>query len=268
MRPPAPSAQPPALPSLYGRVTVPQVLALTAAGATLATVTLSGDGLTIGRVADNGIVLDDPAIFPPPPAHRLGRRTRDGDGPWLGQRRFSGRFPAAAPDRPALECRRLVAGRPLSGCACSCPSLRRRRLGRLQGPVLAKAGFKHLVTVELGVFPHNISSNYPLVVDGKVYVATSNGVDWSHSNIPAPTAPSFVSVDAETGKYEAEIPASAKVSENIMHCNWSSPSLAVVNGKKQIIFCAGDGFVYGMAPATEKKKVDDEVSELADPVEV
>ncbi len=62
MRPPAPSAQPPALPSLYGRVTVPQVLALTAAGATLATVTLSGDGLTIGRVADNGIVLDDPAI--------------------------------------------------------------------------------------------------------------------------------------------------------------------------------------------------------------
>ena len=115
---------------------------------------------------------------------------------------------------------------------------------------------------ELGVFPHNISSNYPLVVDGKVYVATSNGVDWSHSNLPAPTAPSFVCVDGETGKYEAEVPADAKISENIMHCNWSSPSMALVGGKKQIIFAAGDGFVYGMAPAADKKKVDAEVSEL------
>lgn len=115
---------------------------------------------------------------------------------------------------------------------------------------------------ELGVFPHNIASNYPLVVDGKVYVATSNGVDWSHSNLPAPTAPSFVCVDAETGKYVAEIPADAKVSENIMHCNWSSPTSALINGKPQVIFAAGDGYVYGMAPGAEKIKVDDEVSEL------
>ena len=115
---------------------------------------------------------------------------------------------------------------------------------------------------ELGVFPHNIASNYPLVVDGKVYVATSNGVDWSHSNLPAPTAPSFVAVDAETGAYEAEIPADAKVSENIMHCNWSSPSAITVGGKSQIVFAAGDGYVYGMGPASEKKKIDDAVSEL------
>lgn len=115
---------------------------------------------------------------------------------------------------------------------------------------------------ELGVFPHNIASNYPLVVDGKVYVATSNGVDWSHSNLPAPTAPSFVAVNAETGEYEAEIPADAKVSENIMHCNWSSPSSITVGGKSQIVFAAGDGWVYGMGPASEKKKIDDAVSEL------
>ena len=115
---------------------------------------------------------------------------------------------------------------------------------------------------ELGVFPHNIASNYPLVVDGKVYVATSNGVDWSHSNLPAPTAPSFVSLDAETGEYVAEIPAEAKVSENIMHCNWASPTYAQVNGKSQIIFAAGDGYVYGMGPGSEKVKVDDVVSEL------
>lgn len=115
---------------------------------------------------------------------------------------------------------------------------------------------------DLGVFPHNIASNYPLVVDGKVYVATSNGVDWSHSNIPAPTAPSFVCVDAETGAYEAEIPADAKISENIMHCNWSSPTVATINGKKMIVFAAGDGYVYGLGTAAERKEVDKDIYEL------
>jgi outer membrane protein assembly factor BamB len=115
---------------------------------------------------------------------------------------------------------------------------------------------------ELGVFPHNIASNYPLVVDGKVYAATSNGVDWSHTNLPAPTAPSFVCLDAETGKYEAEIPADLQVSENIMHCNWASPCVAEVNGKKQIIFGAGDGWVYAFGTADQKMKVDDEIAEL------
>jgi outer membrane protein assembly factor BamB len=115
---------------------------------------------------------------------------------------------------------------------------------------------------ELGVFPHNIASNYALVVDGKVYVATSNGVDWSHTNLPAPTAPSFVCVDAETGAYEAEIPADAKISENIMHCNWASPTSTKVDGKTRVIFAAGDGFVYCLGNAGEKAKIDDVVSEL------
>jgi outer membrane protein assembly factor BamB len=115
---------------------------------------------------------------------------------------------------------------------------------------------------ELGVFPHNIASNYALVVDGKVYAATSNGVDWSHTNLPAPTAPSFVCLDAETGKYEAEIPADLEVSENIMHCNWASPCVAEVNGKKQINFGAGDGWVYAFGTADQKVKIDDEISEL------
>ena len=113
---------------------------------------------------------------------------------------------------------------------------------------------------ELGVFPHNIASNYPLVVDGKVYAATSNGVDWSHTNIPAPTAPSFVCLDAETGKYVAEM--SPIVSERVLHCSWSSPSTAMVNGKPQIFFGAGDGWAYGLGSAADKEKIDDEISEL------
>jgi outer membrane protein assembly factor BamB len=36
----------------------------------------------------------------------------------------------------------------------------------------------------------------------------------------------------------------------------------MVNGKAQIIFAAGDGWVYGMGTAADKVKVDDEISEL------
>jgi len=130
------------------------------------------------------------------------------------------------------------------------------------GPLDADIIWVYDMRKELGVFPHNIASNYPLVVDGKVYVATSNGVDWSHSNIPAPTAPSFVCVDAETGKYVAEMPASAKVSENVMHCNWSSPSSAAVNGKPMVFFAAGDGWVYGLGSGAERTEVDKDIFEL------
>lgn len=130
------------------------------------------------------------------------------------------------------------------------------------GPLDADIIWVYDMRKELGVFPHNIASNYPLVVNGKVYVATSNGVDWSHSNIPAPTAPSFVCLDAETGKYVAEMPADAKVSERIMHCNWASPSFATVNGKPMIFFAAGDGYVYGLGAADERKEVEKDIFEL------
>ena len=130
------------------------------------------------------------------------------------------------------------------------------------GPTDADILWIYDMRKELGVFPHNITSCYPLVVDGMVYASTSNGVDWSHTNIPAPNAPAFVCVDAETGKYVAEIPADLKVSSNVFHCNWSSPSYAVVNGKPTIFFAAGDGYLYGFGTGKEAKKVDQDVAEL------
>ena len=42
---------------------------------------------------------------------------------------------------------------------------------------------------ELGVFPHNVTSSSALIVGDQLYVATSNGVDWSHTNIPSPLSP-------------------------------------------------------------------------------
>ncbi|HSJ02499.1 MAG: PQQ-binding-like beta-propeller repeat protein [Verrucomicrobium sp.] len=99
---------------------------------------------------------------------------------------------------------------------------------------------------ELGVFQHNATSGYPLVVGDKVFVATCNGVDWTHTNIPAPNAPSFIMLDANTGELLGE--QNAETSARVLHASWSSAIEADVKGKTQIVFAAGDGWIYGLAP--------------------
>ena len=103
---------------------------------------------------------------------------------------------------------------------------------------------------ELGVFPHNVTSSSVVMDEKNLYVTTSNGVDWSHLNIPAPLAPCLVSIDRATGKLVGE--EGAGIGERVMHCNWSSPTYAVHNGQPMVIFGAGDGFVYGFNPKTVK----------------
>ena len=106
---------------------------------------------------------------------------------------------------------------------------------------------------ELGVFPHNIASSSPKIVDGKLVVTTSNGVDWSHLNVPAPQAPCLILLDMATGELVGE--EASKIGERTMHCNWSSPMVAKVDGKSTIFFGAGDGYLYSFDP---KAKEDDE----------
>jgi outer membrane protein assembly factor BamB len=94
---------------------------------------------------------------------------------------------------------------------------------------------------ELGVFPHNLATSSPVVVGDMVYVVTSNGVDEAHLNVPAPRSPCFLAVNKNTGKvvWEHNQPF-----DGILHGQWSSPSVGVVDGKTQIIFPGGDGWVY------------------------
>ena len=96
---------------------------------------------------------------------------------------------------------------------------------------------------ELGVFPHNITSSSVVLAGDKIFASTSNGVDWSHINIPAPTAPCLIALDKETGKLVGE--EASGIGERIMHCNWSSPAYAEINGVPTVIFGAGDGYTYG-----------------------
>jgi outer membrane protein assembly factor BamB len=108
---------------------------------------------------------------------------------------------------------------------------------------------------ELGTFPHNVSSCSPLVVNGVVYTATSNGMDWSHTNIPAPLAPALVAVDAKTGKLLGE--EMSGVTERVLHASWSSPTLAKVDDKEILLWGGGDGFAYGFDPKPVRNEEED-----------
>jgi len=110
---------------------------------------------------------------------------------------------------------------------------------------------------ELGVFPHNITSSSALIFDDRIYVSTSNGVDWSHKNIANERAPALIALDKKTGELVGE--EISGISSRTLHCNWSSPAAGIINGKKMIFFGAGDGFLYGY---DAKPKVDDDLPYL------
>lgn len=124
----------------------------------------------------------------------------------------------------------------------------------------------------LGVFPHNISDCAPLLVGDYLFCVTSNGVDEDHINVPAPKAPSFIKVDKSNGKVLwqdneptirlTQVPKQGQQTdffkrlvnrgELIQHGQWSNPAYAVVNGKPQVVFPGGDGWLRAFDPATGK----------------
>ncbi len=99
---------------------------------------------------------------------------------------------------------------------------------------------------ELGVSQHNMCSCSLTCVGDTLFVCTSNGVDESHVNIPAPDAPSFVAMNKNT----AEVLWTDKSpGTNILHGQWSSPTYGVIDGQAQILFGGGDGWLYSFDPA-------------------
>lgn len=100
---------------------------------------------------------------------------------------------------------------------------------------------------ELSVFPHNLAAGNPIVVDGILYTTTGQGVDEGHINIPKPEAPSFIALDANTGKvvWTSNLPGAS-----VLHGTWSNPAYGVMGGKKQVVFAGGDGWIYSFEPKT------------------
>ena len=98
---------------------------------------------------------------------------------------------------------------------------------------------------ELGVSQHNMATCSMLAVDGVLFACTSNGVDESHVNIPAPQAPSFIAIDQATGRV---LWTDNSPGGNILHAQWASPSYGVFKGQPQVIFPGGDGWLYSFDP--------------------
>ena len=94
---------------------------------------------------------------------------------------------------------------------------------------------------KLGVFPHNMTSCSILAQGDSLFVITGNGVDETHKHLPAPNAPSIISISKTDGKV---LWTNNAPGERVLHGQWSSPALADVNGRALVIAGLGDGWIY------------------------
>lgn len=103
----------------------------------------------------------------------------------------------------------------------------------------------------VGSRPSDACNGSPLVDGDLLYVTTSNGVDRIVSRpiaedgvrrCMAPHAPTLIVLDKRTGRFLAK--DTAPTSENMLHGQWSSPSLGIVNGRRLIFLGGGDGACY------------------------
>ncbi len=106
--------------------------------------------------------------------------------------------------------------------------------------------WKYDLMSDLGVSQHNMCSCSVTCQGDILFVNTSNGVDESHVNIPAPNAASFCAMNRNTGEV---LWTDKSPSLNILHGQWSSPSYAVLGGQAQVFFGGGDGWLYAFDPA-------------------
>ena len=99
---------------------------------------------------------------------------------------------------------------------------------------------------QLDVFPHNMTSSSPAVYGDLVIVNTSNGRD-EEGHLPSPHAPDLIALDKHTGKL---VWRAAPLGEQILHGQWSSPSVAEIDGVMQVVIGQGDGWVRGFEVTT------------------
>jgi outer membrane protein assembly factor BamB len=111
-----------------------------------------------------------------------------------------------------------------------------------------KVIWRHDLMAKDKVIPTHLAASSPLIVDDLVMVVTGNGVD-EEGKVPSPAAPSFIALNKNTGTtvWLSNLPG-----KNIIEGQWSNPAVAVVGGKKQVIFPGGDCWLYSFEPATGK----------------
>ena len=102
----------------------------------------------------------------------------------------------------------------------------------------------------LGVHQHNLANSSPVMYENLVFISTANGQDESHVNIPSPRAPALIAVDKTTGEVLWE---DNSVGGNILHGQWSTPTVGEIGGVLQVVHAQGDGWVRGFNWKTGEK---------------
>ena len=102
----------------------------------------------------------------------------------------------------------------------------------------------------LGVFPHETSNSEVLPIGNLLLVCTSNGRNEGHTRVPSPRAPSLIAVEKHTGEV---VWRAVGAGENVLHGQWSSPVAANVNGRLQVLFGGGDGWLRAYDPASGRE---------------
>ncbi len=105
--------------------------------------------------------------------------------------------------------------------------------------------------------PSDACNGSPLIDGDLLYVPTSNGVDRIvHIAIEedaarrcfAPDAPTLIVLDKRTGRFLAK--DAAPTAANMLHGQWSSPSMGIVDGRKLVFLGGGDGNCYAFEALT------------------
>jgi outer membrane protein assembly factor BamB len=117
-----------------------------------------------------------------------------------------------------------------------------------KGPTNADIIWKLDMMKELGIWQRDMANASPLIWEDLVFIGTSNGNDGE--KVPAPTAPSFIAVNKNTGKvvWQDNSPG-----DGILYGQWSSPAFGLVDGIPQVFFAGGDGWLYGFHARTGEK---------------
>ena len=107
----------------------------------------------------------------------------------------------------------------------------------------------------LGVFPHEACNSEVLLLGDLLLVSTSNGQNEGRTRVPLPRAPSLIAVNKHSGEvvWRATGPG-----DQVLHGDWSSPVAAHVNGRTQVLYGGGDGWLraYDAASGQEVWRFD------------
>jgi len=113
----------------------------------------------------------------------------------------------------------------------------------------AKILWSYNLYEKLGVEQHAASSSSVILDGDLLYIGTGNAVVHDDTRVASPDSPSLVVFNKKTGKLVAK--DNFKIGDTIIHGQWSSPALGVVDGKKRIFYGSANGAVYATDALTK-----------------